>query len=288
MRPDPHTIKALALDMDGTLLRPGNILSQRTISALKACVKRGIQLILCTGRAVEAAEPFRAAIGAEGLMVYYNGAEVVDMPGGKVLKALPLDLEAVSFCVDLSRSMGVYFQVYFPGPGYPDDPRNILAAERQSPETEMYFRHTGIQAEIRDLKEAIALQKSGGCIKCMFIGEPEALDAVRARLEERFGGRVYTARSFKTFLEVLDAGTSKGSGLQYVMERRNIAKNEIIAFGDDENDIPMFRTAGFSAAPDNAKDTVMEAAHIVIGSNAEDGVAEFLEEFFQLKKYTPA
>jgi Cof subfamily protein (haloacid dehalogenase superfamily) len=282
MHPDIRSIKALALDLDGTLLRPDNTLSRRTLSALKTCMDRGIQLILCTGRAVEAAEPFRAAIGAEGPMVYYNGAEVVDMPGGKVLNATLLDLEVADFCVDLSRSTGVYFQIFFPGPGYPENPRNILVADRQRPETEMYFRHTGIPAVIEDLKEAIALRKSRECVKCMFIGEPEALEALRPGVEERFGSRIYTARSMRTFLEILNSETSKGAGLQYVMDRRIIAKNEIIAFGDDENDIPMFRTAGFSAAPANAKDTVKEAAVLTIGSNAEDGVAAYLESLFGL------
>jgi Cof subfamily protein (haloacid dehalogenase superfamily) len=281
-QPDANSIKALALDLDGTLLRPDNSISKRTLSALKACMDRGVRIILCTGRAAEAAEYYRAAIGAEGPMVYYNGAEVVDMPGGKVLNAVLLDLEAVDFCVDLSRSAGIYFQAYFPGPGYPDDPRNILTAELRGPEREMYFRHTGILAVMENLKETIALQKSRGCIKGMFIGEPEDLEEMRSRVEERFGGRIYMARSFKTFLEILNAGASKGLGLQYVMDRQGIAKNEIMAFGDDENDIPMFRTAGFSAAPANAKDTVKEAAGFITGANTDDGVAAYLESLFGL------
>jgi len=66
------------------------------------------------------------------------------------------------------------------------------------------------------------------------------------------------------------------------MERLSLKREEAIAFGDEENDIPMFARAGFSIAPSNAKDAVKAKADLVIGSNVEDGVAAFLEEFFAL------
>jgi hydroxymethylpyrimidine pyrophosphatase-like HAD family hydrolase len=215
-------------------------------------------------------------------MVYFNGAEVVDMPGGQVLHAVTLAAEVVDFCVDLSRSMGVYYQVFFPGAA--EHPQGRLVAERQSAETEMYRNHTGIQAEIGDLKEALAAPGFKGCIKSMFLAEPEIQDAVRPKLIERFGSRIYAARTLRNFLEVMAAGVSKGSGLGLALKYRGLAPEGVIAFGDEENDLPMFETAGFSAAPANAKERVREAADWIIGSNAEDGTAVFLEDFFKLPR----
>jgi Cof subfamily protein (haloacid dehalogenase superfamily) len=274
---DPAAVKALALDLDGTALRPDTTMSGRTLRALRGCLDRGIAVIFCTGRAIEAAEPYRIPLDAGGPMVYFNGAEVVDMPGGKVLHATMLDPDAVDFCVDLSRRTGVYYQVYFPGT--PEYPRGKLMAERQSEETEMYRKHTGIQAVIGDLKEALAEPGVTGCIKSMFLAEPEIQDALRPQILERFGARVYVARTLRTFLEVMAAGVSKGRGLALALEHRGLAPEGVIALGDEENDLPLFETAGFSAAPANAKDKVRAAADRVIGSNAEDGVAVFLEEF---------
>ncbi|MDR3166921.1 MAG: Cof-type HAD-IIB family hydrolase [Treponema sp.] len=275
--PDPSSVQALALDLDGTALRPDTTMSDRTLRALKGCLDRGIAVIFCTGRAIEAAEPFRLPLGAEGPMVYFNGAEVVDMPGGKVLHATMLEREVVDFCVDLSRHMGVYYQVFFPGT--PEYPRGKLMAERQSGETEMYRKHTGIQAVIGDLKEALAAPGITGCIKSMFLAEPEVQEALRPRLAERFGSRIYVARTLRTFLELMAAGVSKGHGLALALEHRGLVPEGVIALGDEENDLPLFEVAGFSVAPANAKDKVREAADRVIGSNAEDGVAVFLEEF---------
>jgi Cof subfamily protein (haloacid dehalogenase superfamily) len=278
--PGVNTVKALALDLDGTILRPDTTLSERTVSALKSCLDRGIQLILCTGRAVAGAERFRTAIGTEGPMVYYNGAEVVDMPVGTVLSATLLDLEIADFCVDLARRRGVHFQVFFPA--VPGGPGETLMIEKDGPEAEMYRRHTGITPVLGDLKKFIAGGKSPGCLKCMFIADQAVQDAIRPILAERFGSRIYTARSLAPFLEVMRAGVSKGAGLRDALERRGLAAAEVIALGDEENDLPMFEAAGFSAAPANAKEKVRQAADAVIGSNAEDGAAAFLEEFFQL------
>jgi hydroxymethylpyrimidine pyrophosphatase-like HAD family hydrolase len=78
----------------------------------------------------------------------------------------------------------------------------------------------------------------------------------------------------------MDRRVSKGQGLRFALERRGLKPDEVMAFGDEENDIPMFEAVRFSAAPANAKDTVKTRADLVIGPNTEDGVAAFLEEFF--------
>ena len=275
---DPKKIRALALDLDGTVLAPGGVLTERTIAVLKECGKQGLKLIIATGRAIAAAERFRAPLGAEGPMIYFNGAVVADMPGGGIISSTLLDPGAAAFCADLSRETGVYYQVFFPGSD--DDPRISLMAEREGPERDMYFNHTGILAELGDLKEA--LSRSKGCIKSMFLAEVDVQAALRPKIDERLGNSVYIAQTYRTFLEIMDAKVSKGEGLKVAMERLSIKSEEVIAFGDEENDLPMLIAAGYSAAPSNAKDNVKAAADIVIGSNAEDGVAAFLEEFFSL------
>ncbi|MDR1239081.1 MAG: Cof-type HAD-IIB family hydrolase [Treponema sp.] len=270
----------MALDLDGTVLRPDTTLSKKTIAVLKSCMDRGVRVILCTGRAVAGAEPYRADIGAEGPMVYYNGAEVVDMPACTVLSATLLDIETVDFCVDMARRMGVHFQVFFPA--VPGGPGETLMIEKDGPEAEMYRRHTGIQPVLGDLKKAIAGGKAPGCLKGMFIAEPVVQGEIRPILEGRFGGRIYTARTLAPFLEVMAPGASKGTGLLTAMGQRGLDAAGVLALGDEENDLPMFAVAGFSVAPANAGEKVRQAACEVAGSNAEDGIAAYLETFFSL------
>jgi Cof subfamily protein (haloacid dehalogenase superfamily) len=275
---NPETIKAFVFDLDGTILRPGAVLSERTIRAIRSCRERGVQIIIATGRAVEAAERFRASLGAEGPMIYFNGAIVADMPGGRILHTCLLDPVVVDYCIDLSRSLGVYYQVYFSGTA--ERPGQVLIAEKDGPQRDMYHNHTGILAEIGDLKEALKRPGISGVVKSMFLAEPETQDILRPYLEERFGAGIYIARTFRTFLEVMDSRVSKGEGLRIVMEHWDLDAGEVMAFGDEENDLPMFVSAGFSVAPASAKDTVKAAADFVIGASAEDGIAVFLEETF--------
>ena len=272
-------IKAVALDLDGTLLGPGAALSERSVTAVKACIRRGLKIIIATGRSIDASERFRAPLDARGPMIYFNGALVADMPGQKNFKTTLMDTAAASCCVDISRETGVYFQAFLPC----EESRIKLVAEQSGPEREMYHKHTGILAETGDLMEELARPGLPGCIKGMFLAEPEVQTVLRAKLGERLGGSVYIAQTLRNFLEVMDAKVSKGEGLKTAMERLSLKKEEIIAFGDEENDLPMFSAAGFSAAPANARDSVRKAADIVIGLSADDGVAVFLEEFFGLR-----
>ena len=275
---DPKSIKAIAIDLDGTLLAPGAVLSERSIKAIEKCRQRGIKFIITSGRSLESSERFRSALGVEGPMVYQNGAMIVDMPKAQVLSIVPMDDEAAEFCVDLAREMGVYCQFYISDKVDPS--RTVLMAERDCPERETYFKQTRLLAVLVDLKEALRKAGPGGCVKCMYLTEPEILDKLRPRLEERLSKSVYVARTTNTFLEIMNVKVSKGKGLKFVMERNCWKAEEVIAIGDEENDLPMFEVAGFSATPASAKDSMKAKADMVIGSNAEDGVAIFLEEFF--------
>ncbi|MCL2042530.1 MAG: Cof-type HAD-IIB family hydrolase [Treponema sp.] len=274
----PSEIKALAIDLDGTLLRPDNTLGNKTIQCLKKLMQRGIQVIICTGRAIESSSRYYNAIGAGGPMVFFNGAEVADVPDGKVLYSNLMDIEIVDYGIDLARSMDVHYQVFFPPQ---DGPWEALLIEKQRPESEMYQRHTGITPVVTDMKKALAAPGMQGGIKAMFITDSALHNEIRQKMTDRFGSRIYMAHSYPTFLEIMNAGVSKGEGLKTVLDCRGLKPEEVMAFGDEENDLPMFSVAGFSAAPSGAKDTVRQAADFVFGSNAEDGIAVFLEDVFK-------
>ena len=275
---NPGKIKAIAIDLDGTLLAPGRVLSERAIKAIEKCRRKGIQVIISTGRSIESAECFRAALAAEGPMVYLNGALVADVPQAKVLSIVPLAATAAELCVDLAREKGVYCQLYISGDN--SSGSTTLMAEMDCPEREQYFEHTRLMSELVDLKKTLRRTGPDSCIKCMFLADPEKLSELRQRLEERLGKSVYIALTLWNFMEVMDAKVSKGTGLKFLMELKSWKAEEVIAIGDEENDLPMFEVAGFSVAPASAKDSVKARADLVVGSNADDGVAVFLEELF--------
>ena len=281
---NPKDIKALALDLDGTLLRPDKTLSERNLCALRSCMEKDISVILATGRAVDSGEKYRKQIGAAGPHVYYNGAEVLDISTGKVLYTRYVDPAPILFCVQLARQMGLFFQAYFPAgttAGFPDGGEGsgeILMADRRTTEAERYEQSTGIEVVAGDMEEHLAGAKA--IIKGMFITTEENHEKIRRLLREQFGQSIYIVQSTPVFLEILADGVSKGAGLEHALNYLNINKESTIAFGDEENDMPMFGVAGFSAAPANAKKAVYDAALFRIPADADDGVAVFLEEHF--------
>jgi Cof subfamily protein (haloacid dehalogenase superfamily) len=284
---ESEKIKALAIDLDGTTLLPDSTLGERTKACIHKLISGGMQIIISTGRAIEASEKYRSAMGAQGPMVFFNGAEVADVPSGKILHTDLIGLDVVDFGTEIARELGVHYQVYLSAGISPDtgreDPQRkweTLLIDRYGPEAEMYYKHTGITPVVKDLKSLASLPDLKGCIKGMYIADPSLHDEIRGRMSERFGGRICVMRSFPTFLEVINNGVSKGEGLKIAMRHRGLKPEEVIAFGDEENDVPMFTAAGFSAAPENARDKIREAADFIYGSNANEGLAEYLEDMF--------
>jgi len=283
---EPEVIKCLAIDLDGTTLLPGGILGNRTRDCLKKLINKGMHIMISTGRAIEAAEKYRSAIGAEGPMVFFNGAEVADVPFGKVLHTNCIGMDVVDYGACVARELGVHYQVYLPAGISPEtgkeDPEQVweaLLIEKFGPEAEMYLNHTGIVPVVRDLKNIAALPIKG-CIKGMFIADPSRHDEIRQKMEARFGDKITVMRSFPTFLEVINAGVSKGEGLRIAMEYKGLKPEEVMAFGDEENDLPMFPVAGFACAPANSRKNIQEAADLIYGPNTEEGLAMFLEKTF--------
>ena len=278
---NPRTIKALACDLDGTLLKPDKTLSKRTLRAIQSCIEKDIQIILATGRAAGSGEKYRKQIGITGPHVYFNGAKVVDTGTGKAIYTQYADTAPILSCVHLARQMNLFFQVYFPVSATGTDGQNsgeILMADRKTAEAEKYEISSGITIITGDLEEHLV--KANAVIKGMFITPEENHKKIRCTLREQFGQSIYIVQSTPIFLEILAGGVSKGTGLVHALNYLNINKEHTIAFGDEENDLPMFNVAGFSAAPANAKEAVQKAASFHIPSDAEDGVAVFLEEYF--------
>ena len=284
---DQKKIKALAIDLDGTTLLPDTTMGERTQTALKKLISQGMQIIIATGRAIESSERYRSAIGAEGPMVFFNGAEVADVPSGKILSAELVDLDVIDYSIDIAREMNIHYQIYLPAGISPDTGKldenqlwETLLIDKPSPESEMYYKHTGITAVVKDLKSIAAMPDLRGCIKGMFITDPSLHDEIRLKMNSRYAEKIALFRTFPTFLELLKTGVSKGEGLKIAMKHRGLQPEEVIAFGDEENDLSMFAEAGFSAAPENARENVKEAADVIYGSNAEEGLAAYLEETF--------
>lgn len=113
--------------------------------------------------------------------------------------------------------------------------------------------------------------------KIMFVDEPEVLDAQMINIQKIFDDSYYVVRSLPEFLEVLNKKANKGNALTDLIAELGLKEEEVMAIGDQHNDLTMFAIAGTTVAMGNAIPELKEAATYVTESNANHGVAVALE-----------
>ncbi|CCI81834.1 hypothetical protein FC41_GL000957 [Lactobacillus hominis DSM 23910 = CRBIP 24.179] len=116
---------------------------------------------------------------------------------------------------------------------------------------------------------------SKGC----FVGDSEILNEVEVKLRKQFEQEIYIVRADDHFLEVLNPRVNKGNGLVELGQKIGISPNEMMAIGDERNDISMFKVVGTSVVMGNGSDEAKEYADFITASNDEDGIKEAFEKY---------
>lgn len=125
--------------------------------------------------------------------------------------------------------------------------------------------------------EAEKMDPNTQFLKVMMIDEPAVLDRAIARIPAEVKEK-YTVLKSAPYFEILDKRVNKGTGVKSLAEALGIKPEEVMAIGDQENDIAMIEYAGMGVAMDNAIPSVKEVANFVTKSNLEDGVAWAIEQ----------
>lgn len=262
--------RLIATDLDGTLLRNDKTVSDRTVAALAAAERAGIEVFFVTGRPARWMDVVSAHVHGHGLAICANGAAVVDLhDGGRLIEARPLPGDRALAIVEALRGAapGTSFAVERTGgiayePDYPPfhrDPSAIIAAAEK------------------------LLHEDGECggmpvIKLLAHHPALAPDAFLELGRAVAGAHGDFTRSSPTaLLEISGLGVSKASTLARCCAERGIAPEEVVAFGDMPNDLDMLAWAGTSYAMANAHPQVLASTTHRAASNEEDGVAAVVE-----------
>jgi len=256
--------KLVATDLDGTLLRSDDTVSERTREALAAATVAGAAHLVVTGRAVPWTRHILDELGYEGLAVCGQGAQLYDAGAHHLLTSVTLDrqvaglalakIEAEVGPLALAASRdGVDGDVLI-GPGY-----RVLGQLKAVPFTDV--------AELW----AAPLTK-------MYIQHPELTDdELAAAARAAAGGLVSVVMAGEGIVEILPLGLSKATGLSLAARRLGVKAADTIAFGDMPNDIPMFAWSAHGVAMANAHEELKAVANELTLSNEEDGIAVVLE-----------
>jgi len=271
--------RLLALDVDGTLLDPAGELQPTVRDAVIAVQQRGLRVVLCTGRRFRTARPLAQALQLDGPLVVHYGALVKDLASGQTLQQSYIAAEMYHPALALLRRLStpmMYVDAFHENVDILTEPM-----ERAHPFQREYLADQLAHCRIVD---DIASPLAHGVLMLSIMADGTNLQALRPVVEQTLGtrGRVHLLvnKNYQGYiLEILHAKVSKWQALQQLAAQQGITPEEIIAVGDDHNDLDMIRHAGLGIAMGNAVDTVKAAADAITGSNAEDGLVQALERF---------
>jgi Cof subfamily protein (haloacid dehalogenase superfamily) len=273
------TIKLVALDIDGTLLNSKGEISYRNLEALGAARRQGLRIALVTGRRFRSARPIVDELGVSIPLISHNGALTKNVRTLSILGFHPLDPETARDVVRIGREMSADMICC-------DDPHGlgVMITEGISNENRALHRYLekykDSVLEVADLIDYI----DHAPIQIMFSGACDGMDRLAERLKSAMNGRMqlFQTRYRSVDLTILDAisvDASKGAGLKRVADYYEIKPEEILAIGDNHNDLTMLRLAGKAVIMANAEHELKEMGFDITASNEEDGVAIALEKY---------
>lgn len=264
-----HHIKAIAFDLDGTLLTSDKRITKRTVHAIERLKERKLLCLLATGRSVPSSQEYFDQLGLDTPLICYNGSCVHDVKQQTDYFHHTIDVECSRLIIELSQKYSLAFQGYLEhGTLFPlENPRMDFLAPYH--ELRRYSLGTDFGNEYR-------------FTKVIYIGELAVMLAVKQEIEAQIADQVRVVFSAPELMEVLPVNVSKGSALAYVTELYGITAEDTLAFGDADNDQEMLLWAAHGVAMANAHPSLESSAGRTLYSNDEDGVAHHLQELFNL------
>ncbi len=259
--------RLVALDVDGTLLDPAHNLTPRNRAALQSARRHGAIICLATGKLLASVQPLVRDLGIDGEHITCNGAALMNSATATpaVAWALSPAQQAVALAAIHSADADMPVAWYTADAIYTDAMPGAL-------DTTLAAYHEPAVRHVAALDNTLPPP-----LKFLLTGDESRLLSLRNILLERIGADMTVVRTTSDFVEIMAPGVSKGVALGELARRLGIAREEIVAIGDGENDIPLIEAAGLGIAMGNAMPALRERASQFTLSNAEDGVAVALE-----------
>ena len=265
-------IRLIAADLDDTLLNEKSALTERTLAALRAAMAVGCGVTLSSGRMTEAMLPFAEQISVNAPMLLFNGALLYDHNADRTLYARRVPHEIALGVARVVEAADSYVQVY-PGRGY----YCREALER----THNYARQIGVPPTATHMPMSRWLEENPGDVLKLLVIETsaESADALQKRLREAFPCGASFLKSKPHFIEVMPEGVDKGASMAKLAELLGLRSEEVMCFGDGQNDVPMLKFAGAGWAMANGCADARACTDLIAPPNTEDGVAQVIEAY---------
>jgi hypothetical protein len=269
----------IAIDLDGTLLSPEGRVSARAKAAVHGALGAGMLVCFATGRCWTESQMVLDAVGHYASAVFVGGAMVIDTGQRVTLHRTMMEPALAGEVCGFLESAGHTVLALQDG-GEAGVDYLVSGDLPLNAPTQRWMEMTNAVVHRVARLGAYSHQHT---VRVGIVASPEEIGTISGQMIARFTDRIVTQNlavpaAGVEVMEVFDPAVNKWEGIMHVAHRHGIEPEEIIAIGDDVNDIPMIRNAGLGVAMGNARPAVKAVARRIIGGNNDEGLAEFLEE----------
>lgn len=265
-------VKLIAFDLDDTLLNDNREITDKNVEALRECARRGIYIVLCSGRAEDAILPFVRRLEIAGMetgryLIAINGCSIFDLHKRQQIFCKKVEPEILLRANEIAESFGLRSEVYTP---------DTIYYRKETKWTKLDVDLCGLKgAKVDDYENFLKT----GFTKMLVPGEPEELLKLQKILRDEFKERAVIFTSKPYFLEILPPNCGKGEAVKWLCESLGFGVEKAMGFGDSMNDESLIKMAGYGVAMCNGLEAIKKAADFITPKdNNNDGIAEFLRE----------
>ncbi|VEG68961.1 phosphatase YbhA [[Pasteurella] aerogenes] len=258
------TYRAVFSDIDGTLLNSQHQITPKTVQAIQRIHRQGIPFILVSARPPLAMTPYTTQLQLQNALVCYSGALILDNDLNPLYSIAIEEKTLQRLNADLATTSSLSINHYANLDWFSNDLNNEWTLQ---------------EAEITGLTAKPTPQTLSFVHKILIMGNAMEIQALEAELKPKYP-ELAIHRSKNEYLEIMHKNASKSHAIRFMEKVLGIERAEIIAFGDNYNDLDMLEYAGLSVAMANAPQEIKQAAKRVTASNNEDGIALVLDDIF--------
>lgn len=270
-------IKLIATDLDGTFFAPDGTIPERNLRAFRECADRGIITMFASGRAFEVQAKIARQAGIKPYLASANGARIDKGPDGPCLSESIIDRNIAERIYAILMEKGIYFMIYTRGKSFIANPKEMERLGRHKHNIGVVM-HAGHPYETVCDEGRIMSEALSGAYKFVCFGDD--YDTRFPSVENALSGMgLSISSSWKDNLEIMSPGVDKESAVRFVADMHGISMENVMTFGDNSNDLPMLRAAGWGVAMGNSEKCALDAAKIVALGCGEGGVGYILEKY---------
>jgi Cof subfamily protein (haloacid dehalogenase superfamily) len=261
-------IKLLAIDLDGTTVQHDNVISDRVLAAIRAARDAGVRVVIATGRNIPGVRHFAERMGLSGPMLAQQGGMIYDTTDDRILRHLRLPNAIACELVAFERERPHWRTVVYDN--------SLLFVTNH----DYFSKRVGLVGWAPTTVPDLCAHLDGrDPDKILFMLDEHETPAVLAFVTEFIGDRATVVQSHAQFVEVNPLGADKGAGLAWLCAHVGVAREEVMAIGDQHNDSTMLGWAGFSVAMGNARLEIQALADWVAPTVQDDGAAVAIERW---------